>query len=159
MCQKYGVTRGQNINFLATTEKKGTSRRQLRPRTAAVMRSVKAGLLFPVGRIGRYLKDAQRVGNGAPFYLAVVLEYLAAEALELTGNTAKDSKKSRIIPRHLMIGFTSDEEFKKLLVGVTITHGGVVPVHSVLIPKAKKAAKWPKKTSQSPKKVLCLHFG
>nr|CAD1842007.1 unnamed protein product [Ananas comosus var. bracteatus] len=39
------------------------------PRKKAVSRSVKAGLQFPVGRIGRYLKKgryAQRVGTGAP---------------------------------------------------------------------------------------------
>ena len=51
-------------------------------RKKAVTRSVKAGLQFPVGRIGRYLKKgryAQRVGSGAPVYLAAVLEYLAAE--------------------------------------------------------------------------------
>ena len=52
------------------------------PRKKSVTRSVKAGLQFPVGRIGRYLKKgryAQRVGTGAPVYLAAVLEYLAAE--------------------------------------------------------------------------------
>ncbi|CAI9780441.1 unnamed protein product [Fraxinus pennsylvanica] len=41
-----------------------------------------AGLQFLVGRIGRYLKKgryAQRVGTGAPVYMAAVLEYLAAE--------------------------------------------------------------------------------
>uniref|UniRef100_A0A453T8R9 Histone H2A n=1 Tax=Aegilops tauschii subsp. strangulata TaxID=200361 RepID=A0A453T8R9_AEGTS len=51
-------------------------------RKKAVTRSVKAGLQFPVGRIGRYLKQgryAQRIGSGAPVYLAAVLEYLAAE--------------------------------------------------------------------------------
>jgi hypothetical protein len=51
-------------------------------RKKAVSRSVKAGLQFPVGRIGRFLKKgryAQRVGSGAPVYLAAVLEYLAAE--------------------------------------------------------------------------------
>ena len=50
--------------------------------TKSVSRSSKAGLQFPVGRIGRYLKKgryAQRVGSGAPVYLAAVLEYLAAE--------------------------------------------------------------------------------
>lgn len=48
----------------------------------AVSRSAKAGLQFPVGRIARFLKSgkyAERVGAGAPVYLAAVLEYLAAE--------------------------------------------------------------------------------
>ena len=52
------------------------------PKKKPVSRSVKAGLQFPVGRIGRYLKlgrYAQRIGTGAPVYLAAVLEYLAAE--------------------------------------------------------------------------------
>lgn len=51
-------------------------------RKKSVNKSVKAGLQFPVGRIGRFLKKgryAQRTGSGAPIYLAAVLEYLAAE--------------------------------------------------------------------------------
>ena len=54
-------------------------------RKKSVSRSAKAGLQFPVGRLGRYLKKgryAQRVGSGAPVYLAAVLEYLAAEVRE-----------------------------------------------------------------------------
>lgn len=50
--------------------------------------SAKAGLQFPVGRIGRYLRQgkyATRMGAGAPVYLAAVLEYLTAEILELAG--------------------------------------------------------------------------
>lgn len=57
------------------------------PKKKSVSRSVKAGLQFPVGRIGRYLKKgryAQRVGSGAPVYMAAVLEYLAAEVLSLS---------------------------------------------------------------------------
>ncbi|CAG8770265.1 15381_t:CDS:2, partial [Acaulospora colombiana] len=81
-------------------------------------RSSRAGLQFPVGRIHRMLKRgnyAQRVGAGAPVYLAAVLEYLAAEILELAGNAARDNKKQRIVPRHLQLAIRNDEELNKLL--------------------------------------------
>jgi len=114
----------------------------------AQSRSAKAGLQFPVGRIHRHLRKgnyAQRVGAGAPVYLAAVLEYLAAEILELAGNAARDNKKSRIIPRHLQLAIRNDEELNKLLGGVTISQGGVLPhIQSELLPaksgKGKKAA-------------------
>ncbi|VAH70369.1 unnamed protein product [Triticum turgidum subsp. durum] len=108
-------------------------------RKKAVTRSMKAGLQFPVGRIGRHLKKgryADRIGWGAPIYLADVLEYLAAEMLELAGNAAKDNKKTRIMPRHLLIATRNDEELSKLLDGITIAHSGVLPnIHSVLFSK------------------------
>src|ERR1700743_3512114 len=81
-------------------------------------RSLRAGLQFPVGRISRFLRKgryAERVGGGAPVYLAAVLEYLAAEILELAGNAARDNKRTRIIPRHLQLAIRNDEELNKLL--------------------------------------------
>ncbi|MCP9257564.1 Diphthamide biosynthesis protein 1 [Dirofilaria immitis] len=101
----------------------------------AKTRSSRAGLQFPVGRIHRLLRKgnyAERVGAGAPVYLAAVLEYLAAEVLELAA-------------------VRNDEELNKLLSGVTIAQGivmnscgytqqldncGVLPnIHAVLLPK------------------------
>lgn len=105
-------------------------------------RSQKAGLQFPVGRVARHMKNARvaaRVGAGAPVYLAAVLEYLTAEILELAGNAARDNKKTRIIPRHLQLAIRNDEELNKLLSGVTISSGGVLPnIHNVLVPKVAK---------------------
>ncbi|EQC36673.1 histone H2A.1 [Saprolegnia diclina VS20] len=105
----------------------------------ASSRSSKAGLQFPVGRVARFLKKgrfAQRIGGGAPVYLAAVLEYLCAEILELAGNAARDNKKSRIIPRHIQLAVRNDEELNKLLGDVTIASGGVLPnIHNILLPK------------------------
>ncbi|XP_010259658.1 PREDICTED: histone H2A.1 [Nelumbo nucifera] len=125
-------------------------------RKKAVSKSIKAGLQFPVGRVARFLKKgryAQRIGTGAPVYLAAVLEYLAAEVLELAGNAARDNKKNRIIPRHVLLAVRNDEELGRLLDGVTIASGGVLPnIHSVLLPKKTEKSE---KASQpkSPKKA------
>src|SRR5574343_1140396 len=108
-------------------------------RSKAKSRSSRAGLQFPVGRIHRLLRRgnyAERIGAGAPVYLAAVLEYLAAEVLELAGNAARDNKKTRIIPRHLQLAIRNDEELNKLLANTTIAQGGVLPnIQAVIITK------------------------
>ncbi|PKI74043.1 probable histone H2A.5 [Punica granatum] len=138
-------------------EGKGAGGRKGGDRKKSVSKSVKAGLQFPVGRIARFLKKgryAQRTGTGAPIYLAAVLEYLAAEVLELAGNAARDNKKTRINPRHVLLAVRNDEELGKLLQGVTIASGGVLPnINPVLLPK--KSTSDAEKTSlpKSPKKA------
>lgn len=105
----------------------------------SVSRSKKAGLTFPVGRIHRLLRNgkySERVGGGAPIFMAAVLEYLVAEVLELAGNAAREYKKTRISPRHLQFAIRQDEELSRLLNNVTIAEGGVVPhIQKELLPK------------------------
>ena len=84
----------------------------------AKSRSTRADLQFPAGRIHHLLPKgnyAERVGAGAPVYLAAVLEYLPAEVLELTGSPAHNNKKTRIIFCHLQLAIRNDEELNKLI--------------------------------------------
>jgi histone H2A len=115
--------------------KKGTS----------TSRSARAGLQFPVGRIARYLKRggyAQRIGAGAPVYMAAVLEYIVAEVLELAGNAARDNKKQRIVPRYLQLAVRNDDELNTFFGSAHISGGGVLPnINAVLLPKKKGAKK------------------
>ncbi|KAK7130538.1 hypothetical protein R3I94_015871 [Phoxinus phoxinus] len=106
-------------------------------------RSARAGVIFPVGRMLRYIRTGlprYRIGAGAPVYMAAVLEYLTAEILELAGNAARDNKKSRVTPRHILLAIANDEELHQLLKGVTVAAGGVLPnIHPELLSKKRSS--------------------
>jgi histone H2A len=90
------------LSFYLVSGKAGRGKKEGKSQT----KSLRAGLQFPVARIRRYLhqgKYANRIGAGAAVYLTAVLEYLTAEVLELSGNAARDNKKTRIIPRHIQL--------------------------------------------------------
>ncbi|RGB27765.1 histone H2A [Rhizophagus diaphanus] len=113
--------------------------------------STKAGIIFPVGRIHRYLRRgnyALRIGPAASVYLSAVIEYLAAEVLDFAGKIAHDDRKARIIPRHIQLAIRNDEELDKLFNQVTVAQGGVMPnIHKSLLPK--KTMKGKRKASHS----------
>lgn len=102
-----------------------------------ISRSKRAGVIFPVLKILRTLKEeksAYQVRNTAAIYLAGVLEYLVAEVAELAGNAAHDQKRKRITPRHIFLAISHDEELHKLCEKVTIAAGGALPhIHEVLL--------------------------
>lgn len=84
-------------------------------------------------------------------FLASVLEYLAAEVMELAGAAARDSKRGRIVPRYLLLAIRKDEELGNLLVEVTITHDGVLSnINPALLPNKVVAAAG---SSKSPTKA------
>ena len=126
-----------------------------------VAQSKRAGLVFPVGRIGSALKKGRygkRVSPGAAVFLAAVLEYATNELLQLSLKAAETGKDAyhNIKPRHLTLAVREDDELSSLLSNVTIAGGGVVGgVHGALQKKKKKAAaageKKPKKAKKAKK--------
>ena len=84
----------------------------------AVSSSSRAGLIFPVGRTGRYLKNGRysdRIGLSASVFLAGVCEYLASEILEMAGDICVEHKKQRITPRHIQLAVRNDVELNKMM--------------------------------------------
>ena len=136
------------------TPKQATKKRAASAKKSG-SQSAKAGLVFPVGRIGSLLRRGQyarRVGASGAVYLAAVLEYLVAELLELTvkAATPADKKKPvpRLNPRLLTLAVRHDEDLGALLQNVTLSRGGVLPSVNKALQKQQKDAK--KKASATP---------
>ena len=78
--------------------------------------------------LGRQVKPA----------LLLVASSSLGRCASFAGNAAKDSKKSRVVPRHIQLAIRNDEELAKLMKDVTIASGGVLPhIHVSLLKKDK----------------------
>ncbi|VVB04636.1 unnamed protein product [Arabis nemorensis] len=86
------------------------------------------------GCIARF-EHAERVGVEAPVYLAAVLEYLAAEVLEVAGNVARDDKKTRIEPRHLSLAMINVGELCELVATMPHSHHLFNPKKTSIVPR------------------------
>lgn len=67
------------IECCSRTSADKMSSRGGKKKSTKTSRSAKAGVIFPVGRMLRYIKKGHpkyRIGVGAPVYMAAVLEYL-----------------------------------------------------------------------------------
>ena len=108
-----------------------------------VTKSSRCDIVFPVGRMNRYLKEgryASQVGVGAGIFMAAVMEYLTCEVLELAGNAADEQKKKTITPRHIQLAIRNDEELNKIMAEAMIAKGGVIPnVQAALFGKHGKS--------------------
>ncbi|XP_007423383.1 histone H2A-beta, sperm-like [Python bivittatus] len=93
-------------------------RRRRKPKTS---RSCRAGLIFPVSRIDRFLRKgdyAERIGSGASVYMAAVLQYLTYDIVDIAGNIAAGDHRRRIAPGHLHQAVSNDSELHSLFGGV-----------------------------------------
>ena len=91
--------------------------------------SSRCGLLFPVSRVRRYMRNhvvSDRVAMKAGVHLAAVLEYACAEVLTLAAEKARADSRKRIKPEDVMGAFKEDEEMETLLSPETgLYHGDI----------------------------------
>ena len=93
-------------------------------------KSQKAGLVFPVAKIGKFCKMSNcksRISAQAPVYIAGVLEETMKIILEASAQLAEDKKSARITPRILMLAISQDQELTKYFKDCVFSQSGVTP--------------------------------
>merc|ERR1712025_1344559 len=108
--------------------------------------------MFPSRKIITNLKSTNptlRITKQSGIFLASVMEYIAAEILELSGNEATNRGRKRILPKDIMQAVHTDVEFVKLSPPKTTTFasGGKLyrPIPGCLLKSnvdKKEVGKW-----------------
>lgn len=152
--RKKANTEAVHARFVERAEKHRESLKKLSPaekqaylknvkeKSAATRKKLQGDLIFPVNRMKRNLNwamgnkrkfknkrsDGRNITTPSAVFMTAVVEYLTAEVLELSGEVAKNMKKQRIVPRHILAAIRMDEELNNFLPRSTmITSAGVMP--------------------------------
>lgn len=90
----------------------------------------RASLTFPVPYFLKELKkqSQRRVTKLAGVYLAATLEYICAELLDTSGNTAREARLSTIKPCHIFNSVSADADLNVLFKGLVTDRGFGVPL-------------------------------
>ncbi|XP_014462495.1 histone H2A-beta, sperm [Alligator mississippiensis] len=128
---------------------------EVKEEKAKVSRCSRAGLVFSVSCVDRLLRKgqfAERIGAGAPVYMAAVAQYLTYEIIDVTGKVTKHSKNHQISQQHLQLAIQSNKDLKKVLEVANISQGWVPPQSDPLpVPFKKSDQCFPKgRTIRAP---------
>lgn len=125
-----------------------------------ITKSIRSGLLFPVNRIQRSLKEfkvADRVYSDGAVFISAVLEYLTAEVLETASEQCElrsKCKRKIIKPRDICLAIRNDHELNNIIdKDAAFREGGVLPFIIEDFAKEK-----PKKIKKSPKQIIKEEF-
>ena len=126
-------------------------------------RSAKAGLKLSVSRVHANIKNEhiiERIGMGAPVFMAAVLEYVASEVITLASEHTTEAKRKRIMPEDISKAIRCDGELHKLMEGFCIFTGDKYRPEEIALAitckedaKKKKAEKEARKAAQAERKA------
>ena len=113
-------------------------------RLPAHSRTMKAEIIFPPSILEKFLRrfgySKLFLTGNTPVFLAAVIEYIAAEILNISSLKAQESGKSRITVRHIELGVRSDPDFSLLFekLNLKFLGSGFTPgIHKELLVKKK----------------------
>lgn len=112
---------------------------------SAVSKSSRAGLTLSIARLNKRMKSTgglPRVGATAPVYLTAVLEYIAAEIMNLAAHECQKTKRKRITPEDLSLAIRADQQLNALCSNVAIYSGDKIKnISRALVPKHRQPGK------------------
>jgi histone H2A len=137
---KYAVSQGIKAVTKYSDKNNGKGNRKKK-----VSKSAKAGLQFSVSRCRQFFKKYnKRIAKYSDVYLAAVLEYITTELTELSGNVARDNRRSTMKIRDLYIAIQAEYDLNDMMhrLNMGITGGGnVVHVNDAVIQAYEKSKK------------------
>lgn len=111
-------------------------------------RSKRAGINFPPYVTELIMRDfgytSIKVKKDVHVYTAAVLEYIASDILDLSGNLANDNKRKRINIRDMFTAVFDDIDLSAIFLklGITFIGCGVLPhIHESLLPDSSRPQK------------------
>lgn len=105
-------------------------------------RSTRAGIIFPVGRIHRHLKEgryADRISSDAPVYMAAVLESVVDEIFREAYQHKDKKATKRIVPNNIVTAIRKDRELNVVFKDIVIREGGVARIEKKEGGKTRKS--------------------
>ena len=127
-------------------------------------RQTKANIIFPPSIVEKFLRNFVyskiMISSLVPVYLASVLEYIAAEILDISVFTCKQNKHIRITVRDLELSVRHDNDFDLLFkkLNISFLGGGVVPyIHTSLLNNKKHKKKKDKDKENNNKETTKNH--
>jgi len=151
---------GLTLSPLAKNKNKNKKKRAaptktLKEKKKPVSLSVKAGLEFPVTRTKRlmkqYLAGKTRILTTAAVYMTSVLQYVATEIVETSGNRAKELGVKRITHNHIFHAFKADVDWSQMDLEPLMSGSTVLPLESNFIKNKKLAERKKRESSKTSK--------
>lgn len=114
-----------NENELSQQIKTNVKNIVIRDKAKFIQRkSFKAGLIFPVGRIARYLKEGQyskKITDKCVIYFTAILEFIISQVINSSVKVTKKNNKRVIKPKYIQIAISNDVDLSVLLNNIMIT--------------------------------------